>query len=127
MVSDGAEIEIGILGGQVSLSIGDADKGDADLNMDHLVRTRIEGHEGTGLRTGGRSRAVVDRSPMPRAVASKRAIKLSDKVEGIVIATAANSARSEASYLMTTSRDRRSGIRIPVDAASSIHHHGRGG
>ena len=72
IVSDCGEIEIGILGGQVSLSIGDADKGDAHLNMDHLVRTRIEGHEGTGLRTGGRSRALVDSSPIPRAVASAR-------------------------------------------------------
>jgi hypothetical protein len=64
---------------------------------------------------------------MPGAVASKRAIKLSDKVEGIVIATAANSARIVASDLIPTSRDRRTGIRIPVDAASSIHNHGRSG
>src|SRR5205807_8707067 len=101
IVSDCREIEIGILGSQVSLSIGKADKGNADLSMDHLVRTRIEGHEGTALRTAGRSRAVVDSSPIPRAIASKRAIKLGDKVEGIMIATAANRACIEASYFIT--------------------------
>src|SRR5579859_4070022 len=126
IVSDGCEIEVGILSRQVRLSIGDTNIGDAHLNMDDLVRGRIESHECTGLRTSARSRTVVDGSSIPGAVAGKGAIKPSGKVKGIVIAATADRARIKAGYLIATGRDSRASIRISVDAAPRVDNHGRG-
>src|SRR2546425_1752250 len=126
IVSDGCEIEVGILSRQVRLSIGDTDKGDAYLNMDDVVRGRIESHECPGLRTSARSRIVVDGSSIPGTVGGKGAIKLSGKVEGIVIVATADRARIKAGYLIATSRDSRASIHISVDAAPCVDNHGRG-
>src|SRR5260370_7797388 len=65
IVSDGCEIEVAMLTRQVRLSIGDTDKGDAHLNMDDLLRARIENHKSPPPPTSPRSTPDVAASPIP--------------------------------------------------------------